>query len=89
MNTLIDFVWMSHTKHVLRYAIWPPPDSLGGDRGSSCVNGSDACFRRNMVWMIKRDVRSNQFGSSMVMVNILSMNPSMDDSMASMSTDSF
>ena len=42
-----------------------------------------------MVWMIKRDARSNQFGSSMVMVNISSMNLSLDDYVASMSTDSF
>ena len=67
----------------------PPPTSFLKESGLSCFRGSDGCSGRNSVWMTNRAAifaRSIQCSSSTVMVMMLSMNPSIDASVAVMST---
>ena len=80
---------MSHPSHVLYLAICPSPTSLLKENGLSSFRGSDGCSGRNIVWMINRAAifeRSIQCLSSTVMVMISSMKPSIDASVAVIST---
>ena len=59
------------------------------DSGSSCLRDSDIYSGRNGIWMTNRDsllASSIQCSSLTVMVMVLSMNPSIDASMAMIST---
>ena len=75
--------------HVLCSASFPYPASLLKESGSSRFRGYDGCSGRNSVWMTNRAAlfaRSIQFSSLTVMVVMSPMNPSVDASMAVLST---
>ena len=58
--------------------------------GSSSFSGLEDCSGLNMVWMINKAdflVRSAHLGSSMVMVMISLIDPSIEASFASIPTD--
>ena len=80
---------MSHPRHVLCSASCTSPASFLKESGLSHLRGYDGCIGRNSVWMTNRDalfVRSIQCSSSALMVIMLSMNPSIDASVAVIST---
>ena len=88
-NTLKEWVFMSHTRQVLRSARFPSPVSFLRECGLSRFSGSDACSGCNSVWMTNKAAlftRSIQYLLSTVMITMLSMNPSIDDYLASMFT---
>ena len=90
INTLREWVFMSHPRHVLCSASCPSPASFLKESGLSHFRGYDGCIGRNSVWMTNRAalfVRSIQCSSSTLMVIMLSMNPSIDASVAVISTD--
>ena len=71
-----------------RIVVPPPPVSLK-ESGSYCFRGYDGCSGWNSVWMTNRAVifsQSIQCSPSTVMVMMSSMNPSIDSSVAVMST---
>ena len=81
---------MSQPRHVFCSASCPSPASLLNGSGLSRFRGSDGCSGRNSVWMTNRAAlfsRSIQWSSSTVMVMMSSMNPSIDASVAMISTD--
>ena len=80
---------MSHPRHVLCSASSPYPASFLKDSGSSRFRGSDGCSGQNSVWMTNRAAlfaRSIQCLSSTVMVMMSLMKPSIDTSVAVIST---
>ena len=81
---------MSHTRQVLSPDSFPSPESFLMESGLSRFSGSDACSGQNSVWMTNKAAlfaRSIQYLSSTVIVMMLSMNPSIYDSLALMFTD--
>ena len=77
------------TMHATCPAISPSPVGFLNKSGSSRFRGSDGCSGRNSVYMTNRAAlfaRSIQCLSSTVMVTMLSMHPSIDASVAVMST---
>ena len=81
---------MSHPRHVLCPAIFPSPAIFLKESGSSNSRGSDGCSGRNSVWITNRaalSARSIQCLSSTVMLMMLYMNPFIDSSVDTMSTD--
>ena len=88
-NNIIERVFMSHPRHGLCLASCPSPASFLKESGSSCFRSSDGCSGQNIVWMTNRATvfaRSILCSSSTVIVMMLSMNPSIDASVAVMST---
>ena len=88
-NTLREWVFMSHPRHVLWSAIFPSPAIFLKESVSSCGSGSDGCSVQKSVWMTNRAALFAQFiqcSSSTVMVIMLLINPSIDASVAVMST---
>ena len=80
---------MSHPMHVLCSDSCSTPVSFLKESGSSRFRGSDGCSGRDSVWMTNRDAlfaRSIQCLPSTVMVMMSSMNPSIDASVAVIST---
>ena len=80
---------MSHLRHVLCLARCCFPPSFLKESGSSHFRGSDGCSGQNSVCMTNRAalfVRSIQCLSSTVMAMMSLMNPSIDASVAVMST---
>ena len=69
---------MSCTQHILHSSSRPYPDILWSEKGSSRFSNSKECSSLNMVFMTNKDdflARSNQLGSSMVMIIMSSTNP--------------
>ena len=80
---------MSQPRHVFFLASCPSPAILPKESGSSCFRGSDGFSGRNSVWMTNRAAlfaQSIQCLSSTVMVMMPSMKPSIDASVAVIST---
>ena len=53
-NSLREWVFMSHPRHVLCSASCPSPASFLKEIGSSSFRGSDGCSGRKSVWMTDR-----------------------------------
>ena len=88
-DNLRDWVLMSQTRHLFCSASCPSPASFLNDSGSSHFRGSDGCSGWNSVWMTNRAAlfaQSIQWSSSTVMVMMSSMKPSIDASVAMIST---
>ena len=82
-------MFVSYPRHVFGSASCPYLVSFLKESGSSCFRGSDGCSGQKSVWMTHRAslfARSIQCFSSTVMVIMSSMNPSIDASVAVMST---
>ena len=80
---------MSQPRHVFFSASCPSPASFLQESGSSRFRVSDGCSGRNSVWMTNRAAlfaRSIQCSSSAIMVMMSSMKPSIDASVALIST---
>ena len=80
---------MSQPRHVFFSASFPSPAIFLNDIGSSRFRGYDGCSGRNSVWMTNRAAifaRSIQCLSSNVMVVMSLMKPSIDASVAMIST---
>ena len=89
-DAIRDWVLMSQPRHVFFSASCPSPSSFLNESVSSHFRGSDGCSGQNSVWMTKKATlfaRSIQCLSSTVMVMMSSMKPSIDASMALISTD--
>ena len=90
-NNLRERVWMSQPRHVLCLSSWNSPASMRSERGSSRFISSKYCSGLNMVWMTNKAkvlVCYTKFESSMVMVMMSSMNPSIQAYFDLMSTAS-
>ena len=88
-NTLREWVFMSHPRHVLWLVSCPSPISFLKESGSSHFRGYDGCSGRNSVWMTNRAALfalSIQCYSLTIMVMMSSMNPYIDEYVAVMST---
>ena len=80
---------MYHPSHFLCSASCTTPTSFLKESELSRFRGSDGCSGWNSVWMTNRAAlfaRSIQWSSSTVMVMMSSMNPSIDASVAVIST---
>ena len=80
---------MSQPRHVFCSAGFPSPASFLNESESSRFRGSDGCSGRNSVCMTNRAalfVQSIQWSSSTVMAMMSSMKPSIDASVAVIST---
>ena len=80
---------MSQPRNVLCSASCPSPASFLKEIGLSHFRGSEGCSGRNSAWMTNRAAlfaRSTQCLSSTIMVMMSLMNPSIDVSVAVMST---
>ena len=80
---------MSQPRHVFCSASFPYPASFLNESGSSRFRGSDGCSGQNSVWMTNRAAlfaRFIQWSSWTVMVMMSSMKPSIDASVAVIST---
>ena len=89
-NTLREWVFMPHPRHVLCSASCPSHASFLKESGSSRFRGSYGCSGRKSVWMTNRAalfLQSIQCSSSTVMVMMSLTNPSIDDSVDVMSSD--
>ena len=88
-DTLRELVFMSQPRRVIFSASCPSPASFLKESGSSHFRGSDGCSGRNSAWMTNRAARfarSIQCSSFTVMVMMSSMKPSIDASVALIST---
>ena len=85
----IILIYVSQTRHVFSSFRNPPPHKVFRVKGLSLVRGSKAWSIQNMVWMNRKTGFldfSIHVWPSMVSVIISSTNPSIDFSMASIST---
>ena len=82
-NTRRKRVWMFHPRQVLCLIRWPSPASLRSERRLYRFRGLSDFRGLNMVWMINKSAFlaiSTQYWSSIVMVMISWMNPSIEAS---------
>ena len=80
---------MSQPRHVFCSASCPSTASFLNESGSSSFSGSDGCSGQNSLWITNRSAllgRYIQWLSSIVMVMMSSMKPSIDASVAMIST---